>query len=264
VLGIINIFPVNQATLRLKEEYLKRRKRNPDFSLRSFAKWLRISPAQLSQILSGKRPLTQKTAAQLSERLGFSPKEKLEFLSYSSKEISSELIRSRSTKQFNMDEEQFRIISDWHHFAILSLTRLPNAKDDPRWIAKKLKITPAQANEALSRLRRLGILSVSPEFRQVIDPIRVISNAPSKAIRNHHQQNLNLAIDKLEQVPVHRREFQSVTMAVRPEKIGWLRSRLAEFINEISQELESNSPSEVYTFSAQFFPVTDIETKEPL
>lgn len=66
----------------LNEEYQKRKQRNENFSLRSFAKWLDISPAQLSQMMSGKRTISLKSAKKLSQKLGLSPFEKKSFINY--------------------------------------------------------------------------------------------------------------------------------------------------------------------------------------
>ena len=61
---------------------------------------------------------------------------------------------------------------------------------------------------------------------------------------------------------MEKREFQSITMAINPEKITWFRKRLGEFLNEVSEELENNNARDVYTLAAQLFPITEIETKE--
>ncbi|MGZ3806814.1 MAG: helix-turn-helix transcriptional regulator, partial [Bacteriovorax sp.] len=69
------------------------RSRNSSFSLRAFAKNLGLSPASLSQILSGKRPLTLSTAKKICDSLNLSPIEEqqvlLSFLSSSGKGVEN-------------------------------------------------------------------------------------------------------------------------------------------------------------------------------
>ena len=246
----------------LKTEFSRRKERNPSLSLRAFARWLQISPAQLSQVISGKRPLTQKMAASLSKRLGHSPKERIEFLAAASPEISEEIAAKSEKSRLLLEEDRFSVIANWYHFAILSLTKIPDAKADPRWIARRLGITTEEANEAVGRLRRLGILSAAPAFKQISAPIRVMPEVPSAAVRKYHQQNLSLAASRLDQVPMASREFQSVTLAADPKNLERFRKRLDEFLDDASEELAKGSPRAVFTLAVQLFPVTPIEEKK--
>jgi uncharacterized protein (TIGR02147 family) len=245
---------MNSAVTRLQSEFSARKRRNPEFSIRAFARWLGISPAQLSQILSGKRPLTTKMAAKISDKLGFSPREKVNFISSSSNEISK-AIASGTPAFSELDEERFRVICDWYHLAILSLTLLPEATDDPRWISRQLGINVQDANEALRRLRSLGILTPAPSFKQVGDPIRVLGRFPSQAIRKYHAQNLALAADRLEAIPMEKREYHSITMAIRSDRIEGFRKKLDAFLTEADDELTAKNPDAVYTLSVQLFPL---------
>lgn len=46
---------MNEIAQWVKTEFENRKAKNPHFSLRAFSRWLDISPAQVSQIISGKR-----------------------------------------------------------------------------------------------------------------------------------------------------------------------------------------------------------------
>ncbi len=248
---------MNLGALQLKQEFNRRQERNPEFSLRAFARWLKVSPGQLSQILSGKRPLSPKMALALSNRLGHSPREKLDFLSNASATLSAEQSRKRQSERFlDLEDDRFRAIADWHHLAILSLTRVKGAKSEPRWIARRLGMSSSEANESLSRLVRLGLLSLKPKFEQLSDPIRIAPRAGSQAVRPYHHQNLSLAIEKLEAVPKELRDFQSITLAINPKRIERLRGRIDEFLTEASDILDDGDLQEVYTLAFQLFPVS--------
>ncbi len=243
----------------LNQEFNKRRTRNPNFSLRSFAKWLGLSPAQLSQMLTGKRPITLKSMKKMGDRLGLSPTEKK--LMFTTILKDKNLIEvGEEKKVLHMEEDQFRVISDWYHLAILSLTRISGARADPRWIARRLGISVELAHQALLRLERLGILQVKPKFKQVCDPIEVVSLTPSSAIRKYHKQNLNLAIEKIDTVPLELRQFQSISIPVHPKKLGLYKKLIDEFLEQASELSEKQSGTEVYNLNVQLFPVT--QTKE--
>jgi uncharacterized protein (TIGR02147 family) len=245
----------------LVQEYQRRKERNPNFSLRAFAKWLDISPAQLSQMLAAKRPVTLNTFKKISDRLGLSPQEKKSYMTSLLAEKS--LIETpRQKKTLHLEEDQFRVIADWYHFAILSLTRLPNAKSDPRWVARRLGIGVAEAHLALRRLERLGVLETKPRFRQIGEPLDVVSEAPSEAIRKYHKQNLDLAAEKIETVPVSLRQFQSVSFGADPAKLEELKKLIDGFLETATETAEQHPPREVYHLNVQLFPVT--QTKESL
>ena len=114
------VAPMQGLGAYLKAELKRRQERNPCFSLRSFAKWLNISPAQLSQMMSGKRTVTGKTLGKVSERLGLSPVERLQFMQAS----FPDFVENGAAESIALSEDQFRLISDWYHLAILSLTEL--------------------------------------------------------------------------------------------------------------------------------------------
>lgn len=244
----------------LTSEFDKRKKRNANFSLRSFAKWLGISPAQLSQMMTGKRPITLNTLKKITDRLGLSPLEKKNLLHSILKDKDSEPVVE--TKMRQMQEDEFRLISDWFHFAILILSQVKGANPDPRWIARRLGIGVAEAHQALLRLERLGVIQTKPVFKQLGDPISVLSSVPSDAIRKYHKQLLGLAMEKIETVPVHQREFQSISIPLSPKNIGIYKKAMDDFLEQVSHMTEDYPGSEIYHMNVQLFPATLIKESE--
>ena len=54
----------------IRAEFLKRRTKEPFYSLRQFAKELELSPMHLSYLLRGKRGLSKKNARRVAYRIG--------------------------------------------------------------------------------------------------------------------------------------------------------------------------------------------------
>ncbi|RYZ69031.1 MAG: DUF4423 domain-containing protein, partial [Proteobacteria bacterium] len=158
----------------LKTEFEKRKKQNPSFSLRAFSKWLNVSPAQVSQMLAGKRTITPETLNKIALRVGSSPLERNDLLSTLVRSLVVEH-NPKALERKLLAEDQFRLIADWYHMAILSLTKLKGSKPDPRWIARRLGISAEEANLALSRLVRMKLLETHPKFRQIAEPFEVTS-----------------------------------------------------------------------------------------
>ena len=161
-----------------------------------------------------------------------------------------------------LEEQKFRVIADWYHFAILSLMETKGAKSDPRWIASRLGIEVALVNDCIERLQRLKIIETKPKLRQITAPIRVLSDVPSHAMRAHHRQNLELAASRLETVPVGDRQFHGITFAANPRNMRKIESKINRFLSEISSLMAEGEKSEVFTLSLQLFPVTQSGEKK--
>jgi transcriptional regulator with XRE-family HTH domain len=57
----------------LAQELLRRKERNPSYSLRSFARDLRLSPSCVSEILNNKRSPSPKNVRKIAEKLALDP-----------------------------------------------------------------------------------------------------------------------------------------------------------------------------------------------
>ncbi|WP_413293816.1 TIGR02147 family protein [Bdellovibrio sp. HCB185ZH] len=238
----------------LKLEFDKRRERNPNFSLRAFARYLEVSPAQLSQMMAGKRTITVKSMKKMGSRLDLSPTEKSEIAQSLLKEGSSQ---AEETHRIKLDQDRFQVISDWYHFAILSLTRIKDSQPDPRWIARRLGISVEEAHQAVLRMERMGILQTKPKFKQVGSLLDVDSKIPSEAIRKYHKQNLDLAIEKIDTVENSLRQIQSLSIPVNPKKIEAFKKLIDDFLENASDLSDKSAGTEVYSLNVQFVPVTN-------
>ena len=230
----------------LKKELLRRQKNNPAYSLRSFASFLEVSPAALSQMMSGKRGVSHKRLEQIIAKLQL-PISDLKGLIKTQKERETTVLK----------EDEFKLISEWYHFAILSLGELKNAKADPRWIARRLNIPVGLANESFQRLVRMGVVEVkNGSFKQIGPALKTTTDIPSDSIRSYHKTVLGLAQNKLETVPIEDREFQSLTLAINTKNIPKAKKITAEFKEEMLELLEKGSLDEVYQLSIQLFPLS--------
>jgi transcriptional regulator with XRE-family HTH domain len=248
---------MNYRTI-LRDELLRRKQANPSYSLRAFSRQLNMSPAQLSQIISGKRPLSAKKAYRIAESLNFSPTEK-SLLVESTIPIGAS---SGDQEPIEIRDEEFQLVSDWYHFAILSLTELPHHKADPRWIARQLGVTPQEAADALARLVRLKIVEVKKgKMTQIMKPIRTTTDVSSSAIRRYHLQNLENSKEKLGTVPVEKREYSAITMAVSTKNLPKAKRLITEFKRKLADIMENGSKDAVYTLAVQLFPVSKVEEK---
>ena len=242
----------------LKNEYCKRKSRNRHYSMRGFARDLGISSGTLADIFSTRRPISKRMGQKIVERCGLSPKEKIQFWSLlDSRELTAD---SRDKKQIEAEmitEDQLSIISDWYHFGILSLLKTNNFKYDVKWIASRLGISRVEAESAIERLLRVGLVKKSKRRLTRNKPkYRTTTNVPSEALKQSHRQSIEQSIDAIYSTPLEKRDITSSTVAVNLEKLGEAKELIEKFHADLQDLLETGSKSEVYNLNIQLIPIT--------
>lgn len=248
----------------LQDELTSRCAQNPNYSLRSFAKFLEISPSALSALINGKRPLTDKMKERLGLKLGHDPKDLQKLYSRphgNSKNLGPEGL-AHSFQQITLDT--FAIISEPYHYAILELLKTDGYIQDMPWISRRLQITPSEANFAFERLERVGILE-KDEDGQYIDTTKGFSTdlregLTSQAHRRFQQRSLENAIHSVQTVAVEDRDNTSMTMAIRHADLPKARQMIKNFRRRFCTEMESRpNLDEVYQLTVAFTPLTKLE-----
>jgi uncharacterized protein (TIGR02147 family) len=243
----------------LLAELKSRQGRNPSYSLRSFAKGLGVSPGYLSALISGKKKLTIRQATHLSAALDLSPSAKRQLLFSIAPHLSEEVELESRDLQI-LQEDEFTLLSEWYHFAILNLAKINKASSNPKQLAKRLGISDIQAIDAIRRLERLGYIKLTKgKINRLAKPLRTTTDVPSTAIRKYHKQNLDLAKEKIDSIPLEKREFSSITMCTSLSKLSRAKKMINEFKERLCGELEAGSQEEVYTLAIQLFPITNME-----
>lgn len=242
-------------------ELTERKARNPLYSIRAFARDLGVGVTTLSDVLASRRHLSPTNLEKIATRIQLSPTE----LAASRREIRHQAGPPAGPEaELRLQEDAFRLISDWYYFALLSLARLPQSRADAVWIARRLGISPLEARDALQRLQRLGYIATDGvRLRRTASPIRTTENVPSAAIRHHHRQNLRRAEAALDGVEVSRREISSVTLACDRRQLAAAKRMIAEFKGAFEKRFAHRRPNEVYTLGVQFFPATAERPRRP-
>lgn len=242
--------------LLLNEEFANRKRKNPSYSLRAFSAGLSVSPSYLSRILSGDRDLSPKTASLLADRLCLSPDDRSNLLKSIKKRKGILKPVDDNRDEHILQADSFKIISDWYHYAILSLASVKGSRFDTRWIADRLNISIKDAESGIKRLRKLGLLETDgKKFWQSSPSLNTTADIASSALKKHHAQNLRKAEQSLEQDPVDVREFCSQTVAIDPKQLPEAKKIINEFRKRLTDLLEVGTPERVYTLAIQLFPV---------
>lgn len=249
----------NEIQKVLNEELHRLRLRNPSYSLRAFARKLSMAPSALSEILQGKRAVSRKTAVSIANALMMSPAERDKLLKLFPEHFKraprGAALTVKPSNQLMMD--QYRTISEWFHFAILSLAETTNFQSDISWIAQRLRLSKVVASSAVNRLLRLKLLQQkNGAFSATGLSYATPDGIAEVSLRRAHATNLDLAKASLERDSLEERDFTSMTMAIDPRKIPEAKKRIREFQKELCAFLESGEQTEVYKVCTQFFPLT--------
>ena len=186
----------------LQRELTRRISTNPKYSLRAFARALDVSPATLSLILSRKIRLSKRNIEKMAKTLALEPAQ----LAALRNQVTSKKKRAFGiAESINVTMEIFTVLSEWYHFAILSLLELPKSSDSPRWISKKLGITLTEAKLAVDRLKNLNLISqVNGNWMQTAAPMRIGNLLSNAAARKFQKQLIEKALNSLERGIFHR------------------------------------------------------------
>ena len=233
--------------------------KNPSYSLRSFARKLGMNSGALSTILAGKRSVSAKLASKILAKLDTDPAEQAEILKFfPAKRLNRPQQTVAQLEYLQLSSDQYNILSDWYHLAILSLVRTQDFSGDPADVAARLGIRPSQAASALERLERNELLKRNEAGLLVRTHERITSSdeIANSALRKAHGQNLELARKSLEEDEVEIRDFTAITMPSDPTKLAQAKALIRRFQDELSSLLESGDSTEVYRFSTQLIPLS--------
>lgn len=238
---------MNAVQKALFECFNERRSRNARYSLRAFSKSVGLSPAYLSMVLSGQRVMPEKRFHAIADRLGMSA-------------FEADLVSQRrveTSEKAHLEEENFRLIANWQHLAVLNLSKLKDHKADSRWISRRLGISELEARECIQRLIGLGYLKIeNGKFKPAEGSSSTTEDVPSAAIRKFHAGILSQAKQAIDEVSVSERELASIVMCVKKKDLKRMKQSLRKMHESFADAYESTAGDEVYAFSLQLFPLT--------
>lgn len=235
----------------LKSEFEAKKAKNKSYSLRAYANYLQIDPSNLSKIMRYDLVPKLVLRKRLAEKLGFK------------NEDLHQLINKEEFQTYDL--ETFKLISDWHHYAIMELLQIPTVKMSIHWISNSLGLTKKKVIDAINRMEKLNLIKKENGFyvnnRNFTSSIT--SKTFSKSHRDQQKQLLEKAITALEEVPCDIRSQSSMTMAIDRKKLVEAKELIKEFRRNLAYFLtESNDLNDVYNLSISLYPLTMFHKEE--
>lgn len=247
----------------LLHDYSQRRQRNPRFSKRSYAFYLGLSNGRLTEILSGKSPITEKRAKAIVGKLNLDDGEKTLFLRFVENENQSrhdgrKRVSYSMAKRLQLDE--FAVVSDWEYFALMALIETAVFRSDVDWISRKLGITQQRCQEVLNRLVELDYIQTNEvgSYKNNYKAMSTLTDIPSSVLRKANKECILQGIEAMESIDVQMREITSLTLPTDLGKLKAAKSLINKFKEEMSLLCETEQASEIYNLNIQFVPVSKL------
>ena len=243
----------------LRNELGKRCRKNPNYSLRAFARALKIDSSSLSAILNEKRKVSPKIAKKLLDELGVDPATKQKIITSM---VGLEDAAPPAAEFVEMEMEKMRVIADWEHFAILALLETDDCKHSVSWISNKLDIGTGTVMEALSRLEKVGMLKKeNGKWLTTGASLTTSTDIPDPSLRKHHQQYIEKALFSLENHSVEERDITGITMAIDQRRLPEAKKMIRNFRRQLCKFLEGGEQDRVYRINLQLFPIDRPKTE---
>ncbi len=254
----------------LSEELALRAHAAPGYSLRKFAADLEVSPAQLSKVLSGKSTLSEEKIAKISG-----------ILKWSAELTKRAIIQARSVKgrrqisflnkqaQYTLlsdaNKEGFKVISEWHHSAILELLYVKGFTPDTKYVAERLNIEIEVAQSAIHRLIDLKMLRINDDgtWEDISKEISNLKSFDTQLATQHCQLKiLEKAQEALKNTDSSICSQIGSTFSVPKSKIAEATQIIIEFQKQLIESLRdgAGATDEVYQLTTSLFPLTTIKS----
>ena len=246
---------------KIKEDFSRKQRQNPHYSLRAYARDIGVHSATLCQVLKGKRALPLKNSTEVANKLGLGPKERTIFLeSLHKTKTSLDAIKvDPHDERFMLDESYFKVLAEWEHYAVLTLFDIDNFNPTITEISSRLGLQPNRTEVVLNNLFASGILKQEEDGKIVKASnavYRTTEDVTSTALRLSHLETLEMGKNKLEEVAVELRDFSSMTIAMDLERLPEVKTVIREFRQKVAALLRDGKKTDVCQMSIQFYPIT--------
>ncbi len=238
--------------------------KNASYSLRSFSKKLGMNSGNLSQILSGKRPVSRNKVSQILEKLNVEENDVHKIL-FSEKSNYENFIFDKyfsnfsSYKEISCDKLNDLLSTDLN-FKIMALSETNNFELDASWIANKLGANIDDVRTSLNFLVEREDINIEKNHKKINSYYKTSDGVKSTAIRNLHKNTLTEAMDKINALPTSKRDLTSTIFSCSPKKYKEAQQLIRSFQKQLVSLMSSGAEkSQVYKLNVQLYPCTNSE-----
>lgn len=192
------------------------------FSKRAFGASIGLSSGALSEILSGKRKLTLKTAGRIVELLDFGEKEKVQLLEVADPPKMESEVAERLGISLKEATETLTLLQSYNYIS----------KSD------------------------------TGDYNTLSKPLATTDNISSKPIAERHRNNLRLGLAALSKISVQERDFTSLTCSANSSQLDTAKKEIRKFLDALSDNKSQGTLDQVYQMSIQLYPIVGWKKSE--
>ncbi|MGZ6471182.1 MAG: TIGR02147 family protein [Bdellovibrio sp.] len=269
----------------LKNSLKRRKKEQKEFSLRFLAKLLKVKHSFLSDLLNNKKkwplPLLDKMVEVL--KLDEIAKRDLaeSLLQENIKDLKSrsKLLRSVSSKNKKLEGQSFtssanpyqeepvgstQLLSHWYFISLLDLVTCDDFEKDYSWIAKKLRISPYEAEFAWQYLLREGYIHYEEgRWQKTSLQLRLPTVDVQNHVQRYHkemiQKGLKIMSEHNTSEAFENRLVIGLSVAANLKNLKVAKEDLHISAYKTAEKLSSGPATDVYQLCVLLYPVTDIK-----
>jgi len=251
------------------------RKEVGEYSYQKFAEDLGFKATTvMHQIVHGYRPLTDKAAVSIVEKLDLEAAEArylsalVSFCNAKTSVKREEFFQKlqtlkKKTLPDELDKDMLEYFSVWYNAVIWELIGTQGFQPDVNWIAKRIipNLKPAQVKTSLELLERLKLIVFDPElqtYRQTKDRVSTGHRIKGMALVSYHSSMIDHAKAALTSISGKRRDVSAVTVSVNEETAKKMRAMIHTFQLQLLDEADRDGVGdEIYQINIQLFPFTE-------
>lgn len=239
----------------LREHFSEFQRKNSSYSLRAFAKKLDVDQSYLTKFMKGERNFSIRSLIRLGGEMGMTPLTINKFLGVQQQSEANSEERAKARLQ----DDQFKMISEWPHLAILEAFKLKDFEITVDSLAKLLNLHSTRIRTCLERLKRIGFIELSGEKLVLkVEQGNWFDLEVTNSVKIQLQKELaQLNVKAVEDVTFVQRFHGSLTVAIDSQRIPEFQARFATLLEEFARKLQDPGHLDaVYQLTIGFFPLS--------
>jgi uncharacterized protein (TIGR02147 family) len=253
--------------------YREEKAKNPHFSYSVMAQKAGLrSKSFLKLVIDGKKNLTDSSVQQVNKVINLTGKS----FSYFCDIVAFNQARSTADRDCLLQrlfsyrkrnparlvlQKQYDFYAKWYHNTIRELVCHADFTGDFRNLGALVRpvISARQARESVRLLLRLGLIKKDGErYIQTSPIITTGDEVLSVAVRNFHEQNMNLAAQSMDNCPADERDISCLVLGLSNEGVQRIKAETRAFRKKLlAIAQEDRNAGRVYHYNMQFFPTSE-------
>lgn len=239
----------------IRKAFAERQKKNPQYSLRSFARDLDVSPGRLSRIMNNKDEAGNRLISAILKAKIFTPEEHLE-LSQCMKEMENPFTGQYEYQGYDLDAKD--VASVWHHLAVFNLLTIPGFVFDESVVAQRLGLALEDVQRSVEFLVRQKAIQKTPEGNYAAFSEQMYFSP--KQFNEIYDAHLNYLVENKKralEAGTDKSFFGLVTVTMSDEAFQKAKLLMNKTMAKICKEDQTSPNKKVFHVSAQMFSVDE-------